>query len=180
MDYKSEQATEMEVLNSIYEGDPLFHQSAENKVQYKFGEEGHYQSFVMEVVWTETYPDTVPDVNLDVFYNANITRDVRDSIRDAVLAEAENYVGMASTFSLIEYVKENYAELVKNQMDPALMKQVEDLKLDSDDKKDQMTKAQKRKMWNKVEAGKCGQLERGHDWIDIVKHLSQAGKAVDA
>ncbi|KAK0418364.1 hypothetical protein QR680_013521 [Steinernema hermaphroditum] len=116
-------------------------------------------------------------VNLDVFYNAHITRDVRDSIRATVLAEAENYVGMASTFSLIEYAKDNFDELVKNQMDPALAKQMDDLQIEGveDKKEQQMTKAQKRRMWDKVEAGKCGQLERGHDWIDIIKHLSQIG-----
>ncbi|KAK0418363.1 hypothetical protein QR680_013521 [Steinernema hermaphroditum] len=176
MDCKGEQATELEVLNSIYEGDPRYHPDG-HKIQYKFGEEGHYQSFVMEVIWTENYPETVPEVNLDVFYNAHITRDVRDSIRATVLAEAENYVGMASTFSLIEYAKDNFDELVKNQMDPALAKQMDDLQIEGveDKKEQQMTKAQKRRMWDKVEAGKCGQLERGHDWIDIIKHLSQIG-----
>ena len=41
-------------------------------------------------------------------------------------------------------------------------------------KKEQLTKAQKRKMWNR------GGLEaeerpRGWDWIDVIRHLSQTG-----
>src|SRR5262245_56888864 len=37
----------------------------------------------------------------------------------------------------------------------------------------QMTKAQKRKMWDRAEGGTCGERERGWDWVDIIKHLSQ-------
>lgn len=41
-------------------------------------------------------------------------------------------------------------------------------------KKEQLTKAQKRRAWDKAESGKGGEKPRGWDWIDIVKHLSQA------
>lgn len=41
------------------------------------------------------------------------------------------------------------------------------------EKKEQLTKAQKRKQWNKVD-GK-GEKPRGWNWVDIVKHLSQTG-----
>ena len=40
-------------------------------------------------------------------------------------------------------------------------------------KKENLTKAQKRKMWNKQNA--AGEKPRGWDWVDIVKHLSQTG-----
>ncbi|TKR65145.1 hypothetical protein L596_025595 [Steinernema carpocapsae] len=181
MDCKAEQEMELEVLNSIYEGDDRFRQSDPTKFQYKFGDEGHYQSFIMEVIWTENYPESVPEVNLDVFYNSQITREVRDVIKDKVLAEAKNNLGMASTFSLIEFVKENFDDLVKDQPDPEVLKQqMAEMKLENaDDKKDQLTKAQKRRIWDKVEAGKGGQVERGNDWVDIVKHLSQMGSETD-
>ncbi|TKR65146.1 hypothetical protein L596_025595 [Steinernema carpocapsae] len=126
-------------------------------------------------------PHEVPEVNLDVFYNSQITREVRDVIKDKVLAEAKNNLGMASTFSLIEFVKENFDDLVKDQPDPEVLKQqMAEMKLENaDDKKDQLTKAQKRRIWDKVEAGKGGQVERGNDWVDIVKHLSQMGSETD-
>lgn len=41
------------------------------------------------------------------------------------------------------------------------------------EKKLQLTKAQKRRQWNKTD-GK-GEKPRGWNWVDIVKHLSQTG-----
>lgn len=38
-------------------------------------------------------------------------------------------------------------------------------------KKEQLTKAQKRRQWDKV--GSKGEKPRGWNWVDIVKHLSQ-------
>lgn len=40
-------------------------------------------------------------------------------------------------------------------------------------KKEQLTKAQKRRQWDKV--GDKGERPRGWNWVDIVKHLSQTG-----
>ena len=44
-----------------------------------------------------------------------------------------------------------------------------------DTSKSQMTKSQKRRMWDRVEQGTCGERERGWDWVDIIKHLCQGG-----
>lgn len=44
-------------------------------------------------------------------------------------------------------------------------------------KKEQLTKAQKRRQWDKSD-GK-GDKPRGWDWIDVVKHLSQTGRKED-
>ena len=41
-------------------------------------------------------------------------------------------------------------------------------------KKEQLTKAQKRKMTNRMD--NKGEYPRGHDWVDVIKHLSQTGK----
>lgn len=40
-------------------------------------------------------------------------------------------------------------------------------------KKEQLSKAQKRKQWDRVD-GK-GDRPRGWNWVDVVKHLSQTG-----
>jgi len=47
-------------------------------------------------------------------------------------------------------------------------------------KKEQLSKAQKRRQWNNRVAGDDGQKPRGHDWIDIVRHLSQTGNKVES
>lgn len=41
------------------------------------------------------------------------------------------------------------------------------------ERKPQLTKAQKRRQWNRTD-GK-GEKPRGWNWVDIVKHLSQTG-----
>lgn len=45
-------------------------------------------------------------------------------------------------------------------------------------KKEHLTKAQKRRQWDKVDAR--GEKPRGWNWVDIVKHLSQTGSKEDS
>ena len=45
-------------------------------------------------------------------------------------------------------------------------------------KKEQLTKAQKRNAWKKGGLDK-GERERGWDWIDVIRHLSQTGSKQD-
>lgn len=44
-------------------------------------------------------------------------------------------------------------------------------------KKEQLSKAQKRRQWDRCNAG--GEQPRGWNWVDIVKHLSQTGSKDD-
>lgn len=46
------------------------------------------------------------------------------------------------------------------------------------ERKLQLTKAQKRRQWNRTD-GK-GEKPRGWNWVDIVKHLSQTGSKDDS
>jgi hypothetical protein len=41
------------------------------------------------------------------------------------------------------------------------------------EKKEQLTKAQKRKMYNRLD--NRGEMPRGWNWVDVVKHLCQTG-----
>lgn len=45
-------------------------------------------------------------------------------------------------------------------------------------KKEQLSKSQKRKQWDRVDGR--GERPRGWDWVDIVKHLSQTGSKDDS
>ncbi len=45
-------------------------------------------------------------------------------------------------------------------------------------KKEQLTKAQKRRMWEKGGLDK-DERARGWDWIDVIRHLSQTGPKDD-
>ncbi|VDK51183.1 unnamed protein product, partial [Gongylonema pulchrum] len=78
----------------------------------------------------------------------------KEKIKERLLAEATQYAGTAVTFTLIEYVRENFEELTKDQIDIVEDHETKEEsieKQDSDDdvqnviggtKKLQMTKAQ--------------------------------------
>ncbi|OZC11389.1 RWD domain protein [Onchocerca flexuosa] len=187
MNVIEEQKTELEVLQSIFDGDQRFVVISDNKFQYKFGQDGDCKSFILEISWPDTYPKTVPDISLDLFYNRHILSKVKNDIKARLLAEAKQYEGMAVTFTLFEYIRENFEDLVKDQVEiyetdnykelndsnSETTKEDEVQEITGEVKKMQMTKAQKRRMWDHTVASKFGEKERGWNWVDIIKHLSQ-------
>ncbi|KAK6766528.1 hypothetical protein RB195_026054 [Necator americanus] len=158
---------EMEVLQSIYESDDNFKVMSDTRIQYKFGADTS-KSFVMEIEWPPDYPEISPKINMDVFYNSHITDNVRQEIRNKVLEVAKENEGMAVSFTLIDYVSTNFEELTAHwDLRPSAE---EVTKLEDRRKDEPMTKAAKRRMWDRNEGtGK----ERGWDWVDILKHLAQ-------
>ncbi|CAK9809947.1 RWD domain-containing protein 4 [Anthophora plagiata] len=179
------QEEEREVLLSIYDGDSAFKQLTPTTFQYKFGEDNDMKSFLLEIIWGTTYPSEKPTINMNTFYNKHIVQEVRDKVVQHVEAEAEQWLGSAMTYTLFQSVQEHYAELISAQPDSVvdLNSQTSQLKITDRNlqleetskktKKEHLTKAQKRRQWNKTD-GK-GERPRGWDWVDIVKHLSQTG-----
>ncbi len=175
------------IFSSIYEGDPAFTADVvAKKFQYKYGEDGVSKSFILELFWSSEYPECVADVSLDTFYNKHLKAEVKEEILEAVKQEAEQYLGMSMTYTLFEYVKENLDKLLEKQPEAVdipkdeLSEAVEsnltirEEKGKSPVKKEQLTKAQKRRMWDK--GGIAGEdRPRGWDWVDVIKHLSQTG-----
>ena len=102
--------------------------------------------------------------------------------------EADQFLGMSMTYSLFEWVRESLETLLTNQ--PETLQTVCDdletkLTVDTsqDDgggggkskvKKEQLSKAQKRSLWKKGGVNEDDR-ERGWNWVDIVRHLSQSG-----
>ncbi|XP_046428908.1 RWD domain-containing protein 4 [Neodiprion virginianus] len=176
------QEEEREVLLSIYDGDAAFKQLDPTTYQYKYGENDDVKSFLLEITWGPKYPSEKPNINMNTFYNKHIVQGVKDKVAAYVDAEAEQWLGSAMTYTLFQSVQENLAELIKDQPDS-----IEEIETDVNKisitgenvqdesskkvKKEQLTKAQKRRQWNKAD-GK-GEKPRGWDWMDIVKHLSQ-------
>ncbi|KAK4875395.1 hypothetical protein RN001_011817 [Aquatica leii] len=181
------QDEEREALQAIYEGDEAFKQLSPTVFQYKYGEPDNIKSMLLEIHWGEKYPNEKPTINMDTFYNKHIKQCLKDKFKDAVLAEAEQYLGMSMTYSLFEYIKEKFDEFIEDQFidEVELNNDVKELTIgdNSEDmkkktpKKEQLTKAQKRKQWDR--ACDKGERPRGWDWVDIVKHLSQTGNKDD-
>ncbi|KAF2898302.1 hypothetical protein ILUMI_07873 [Ignelater luminosus] len=183
------QDEEREALLSIYDGDVAFKQLSSTVFQYKFGENDNAKSLLLEIKWGDKYPTEKPEINMDTFYNKHINQSLKDKIKELVLIEAEQYLGMSMTYSLFEFVKEKFDELIKeqpeeeNEISDDVIKDlnisqpiIEDIKK-KPPKKEHLTKAQKRRQWDRV--GEKGERPRGWDWVDLVKHLSQTGSKDD-
>lgn len=113
---------------------------------------------------------------------------VKQKIQAALLEEGEQWLGCGMTYTLFEFLKERMDELTSEQPEHVSTTQSIDLDkvgvsaiqisdntdaLKKDVKKEQLTKAQKRRQWER--ADHKGDRPRGWDWVDIVKHLSQTG-----
>uniref|UniRef100_A0A8D8Q9T6 RWD domain-containing protein 4 n=1 Tax=Cacopsylla melanoneura TaxID=428564 RepID=A0A8D8Q9T6_9HEMI len=183
------QEEEKEVLLSIYEGDPAFNMISDTTYQYKFGEDGDPKSFLFETNWGETYPTEMPTLNMELFYNKHLTSGVKSHIKSKLTEECEQYLGSAMTYTIFEYLRDNTDDLLAAQPEEPSVAVVDtamqSLEVDDTDskkekvvKKEAMSKAQKRKQWERSD-GK-GEKPRGWDWVDIVKHLSQTGGKPDS
>jgi len=178
----------LEVLKAIYEGDANYKEAGECAFQYKVGEDGDSRSFVLEISWTENYPEEIPNINLDAFYNKHLVQDVKSHIISKIQQEAEQNLGLAMTYTLFEWAKENCEDLMAHQPDKPISAEevtssIGDISLAETtgkvkDRKPQLTKAQKRKLFDRLD--NKGERPRGWDWVDIVKHLSQSGSSKDS
>lgn len=176
------QDEEKEVLLSIYEGDDCFKCLNDTTYQYRVGEDGHFQSFLLEITWQDEYPDEIPKITLDAFYNKHINEAVKEFVTSQVKTEAEQWLGSAMTYTLFEFAKENAADFMKDQLEVTREEEEEtEDKAASNPapeakkkvKKEQLTKAQKRKMADRIDHR--GERPRGWDWVDVIKHLSKTG-----
>ncbi|ODM95607.1 RWD domain-containing protein 4 [Orchesella cincta] len=176
---RSEHSEEMEVLQSIYDGDDNFKALNGSTIQYKIGEDEEPLSILVEIKWTMEYPEAIPAIHLDSFYNQHLSVVAKREAMQGITEEAWKNAGDQQTYTLIEWMKEHVLQLIgqyvfddvcrlenrENEPEPEAPKQ--------ETRKEQMTKAQKRREWNKLD--RDGKLLRGHDWVDVVRHLSQTG-----
>merc|ERR1712142_406638 len=165
MSVNENQAEEIEVLDSIYDGDESFKKLNDTTYQYMITHPSNEnKNFLLEIAWGDEYPDELPDVNLNAFFNKHILPDVKSAIRDALLKEAEDLIGCAMTYTLFEYAKENVETLTESQPekpDPSTLSSevISTTKSSENDEKEKsadrevdkgMTKAQKRRMWDRM------------------------------
>lgn len=202
---KDLQLEELAVLQSIYEGDSSFVERSDDQIyQYKFGEDGDSKSFIIQFKWVDDYPlEKLPEISMDAFYNSHLTDSVKSKISNEVLDQAGSMLGFSMTYSLIEWVKDNRDRLTEDQSPDVphcttseIASSLGDLTVTSSNttsttdlgtvatkvKKEHMSKQQKRRAWDRIQAGTGGSSSisdrpRGWDWVDIVRHLSQTGSA---
>merc|ERR1712037_657306 len=115
------QEEELEVLKSIYEGDPMYSSEDPTSHCYKLGEHGQSKSFILEIKWSTTYPTEIPEVKLSSFYNNHLTADVKQCITKAVEGEAVEMVGMSMTYTLLNGPKKIWRPCWKPSQSPWLL-----------------------------------------------------------
>jgi len=116
---------------------------------------------------------------------------VKEEILTALANEAVQWLGCGMTYTLFEWLKDNIEQLTAAQPESAPVMAVVDegvgaLKISEvnadakqkEPKKEQLTKSQKRRQWERTDHK--GERARGWDWVDIVKHLSQTGSKEDS
>jgi len=182
MSCEEDQEDEREVLRSIYESDENFIEINPTTFQYKFGEDGHYKSFLLEISWPQDYPTCLPNINLDAFYNKHISSKVKESITCRIKEQCEMCLGTAMTYSIFDWTKEHEEELMAEQQEQEQeVKEEQSPHQEGDyhqakkkEKKEILTKSQKRRLADRTNYK--GERERGWNWVDVVKHLSKTGK----
>lgn len=96
-------------------------------------------------------------VIFDLFIFFNRVQSLKQKVIDLVKSEAEQYLGMSMTYSLFEFLKEKFDNLIEEQPEVTIDGDVEKLCISDQtptqaiakEKKEQLTKAQKRRQWNR-------------------------------
>lgn len=168
---------ELEALRSIYEGDESFRELSPVSFQYRIGENGDPKAFLIEISWTETYPQTPPIISMNAFFNNTISSAVKQSILAKLQEAVEVNLGTAMTYTLFEYAKDNKEQFMENHHPINSATSISNIisvetpntapSSKKKDKKEQLSKAQKRKLADKTDHK--GELPRGWNWVDVVK-----------
>ncbi|PWA14729.1 hypothetical protein CCH79_00014446 [Gambusia affinis] len=194
MTANEDQEMELEALRSIYEGDECFKEISPVSFQFRVGtilcsvsftgscthsdsnvgDLEDTKAFILDISWPDTYPETAPQISLDAFFNNRISAETKQLILSKLEPQVEASLGSAMMYTLFEWAKENQEELMENHK-PV----VTALTLTSNtevttpsaakkrEKKEQLTKAQKRRMINRTD--NKGELPRGWNWVDVIK-----------
>ncbi|KAJ7404769.1 RWD domain-containing protein 4 [Pitangus sulphuratus] len=176
----------------------------------QIGESGDPKAFLIEVSWPETYPQTAPVISMDAFFNNTISAAIKRSILEKLMVEVEANLGTAMTYTLFEYAKDNKEVFMENQPVNTVTSVSNSIATGTPDvpaskkkeKKEQLSKTQKRKLADKTglhsgeveefgylefcvlkmkpsySADNKGELPRGWNWVDVIK-LSKTGSKDD-
>ncbi|KAF7642568.1 hypothetical protein LDENG_00255510 [Lucifuga dentata] len=184
MTANEDQEMELEALRSIYEGDECFKELSPVSFQFRIGDLEDSKAFILEVTWTETYPETAPQISLDAFFNNRISSDTKQLILSKLEEQVEANLGVAMMYTLFEWAKENQQSLMENHkpvVTAVTLASSGDAPADTaagkkKERKEQLTKAQKRRNINRTD--NKGELPRGWNWVDVIK-LSKTGGQED-
>ncbi|XP_036313217.1 RWD domain-containing protein 4 isoform X4 [Pipistrellus kuhlii] len=124
---------------------------------------------------------------MNAFFNNTISSAIKESILAKLQEAVEANLGTAMTYTLFEYAKDNKEQFMENHHPVSSATSISNIlsvetanvapSSKKKEKKEQLTKAQKRKLADKTDHK--GELPRGWNWVDVVKHLSKSGTKDD-
>ncbi|KAM9424692.1 RWD domain-containing protein 4 isoform 2-T2 [Pholidichthys leucotaenia] len=166
---------ELEALRSIYEGDDCFKEISPVSFQFRIGELEDTKAFILDITWPETYPETAPHISLDAFFNNRISAETKQVILSKLEEQVEVNLGTSMMYTLFEWAKENWEALMENHsatvtavtLMPSSEAMTPATTGKKKERKDQLTKAQKRRIINRTD--NKGELPRGWNWVDVIK-----------
>lgn len=181
MTANEDQEMELEALRSIYEGDECFKEISPVSFQFRIGDLEDTKAFILDATWPETYPETAPQMSLDAFFNNRISAETKQLILSKLEEQVEANLGTAMMYTLFEWAKENQEALMENHkpivtavmLTSSCEVTTQASTAKKKEKKEQLTKAQKRRIISRTD--NKGELPRGWNWVDVIKHLSKTG-----
>ncbi|CAK9222285.1 unnamed protein product [Sphagnum troendelagicum] len=137
----------------------------------------------LEVLLPEGYPETLPQFDVSNINNRKYPESVKSAIVEGLLQQAGQQRGESMCYNLVEWLKEQLLSFYALKPPPTPQdSDSEDLghgdarpgsgalKKETN-AKDKLTKAQKRRHFDKYGAG--SEKPRGWDWVPILSHLGQ-------
>ncbi|XP_049626182.1 RWD domain-containing protein 4-like [Suncus etruscus] len=78
------------------------------------GENGNTRAFLIEIFWTETYPQKPPIISMNAFLNNTISPAVKQSILPRLQVVMDVNLGTAMTYRLLAFAKDNKDQFMEN------------------------------------------------------------------
>eukprot|EP00727_Mastigamoeba_balamuthi_P012735 m51a1_g8084 hypothetical protein (201) ;mRNA; r:30861-31671 len=197
----SEVDEELEALESIYSFDGSFSRAGPRRVVLKIrpADESLASSskvpaaLDLEFDLSDPYPAAPPAVA--VVGEPSGDAAMLAALPEKLRAEAEKMLGSSMVYALVEHLRERWAELLTPEAPKSLWDHMHEARRSSppaaaaeaapapsrtppadaikQPTQPKLTKAQKRRQQAKLDSK--GELPRGHDWVDVISHLSKTG-----
>ncbi|BBN07097.1 hypothetical protein MPTK1_4g00980 [Marchantia polymorpha subsp. ruderalis] len=129
------------------------------------------------------YPDKVPEFDLANINNSKYPDFVKKAIIEGLQQQASEQLGESMCYALVEWLKEKLPEFYASKPvvtfqdekdeheDSGGAKDTKNTGKKEPKDKDKLTKAQKRRFYDKF--GANAEKPRGWNWVQIISHLSQ-------
>lgn len=138
--------------------------------------------FFIEIALPPPYPHHIPSFDISNINNNRYPDFAKQAILLGLQEQASTLIGESMCYSILEWLKDKLPEFYS--MKPAFIDEDDealaaghahndhkDSNSGKKDAKDKMTKAQKRRYFDRF--GAAAEKPRGWDWVSIISHLSQ-------